>query len=693
MRKLATPLLLVAFACSTTSQQPAARVGSLPITEPRPVTETLHGVTITDPYRWLEDQQSAETRTWISRQNAYTDSMLSGLPNKPRFAKRIESLLNTNLINTLQLRGGRYFLTKREAGQDLFSIYMRESESGPDILLIDPAPLSPDKTTSVGIVNVTNDGRVLTYSVRKGGEDEVEEHFFDVDARREIGMVLGRARYAGVTVTPDHASVYFTRYAAGVAPRLYRRAIAGGPEDLLFGEQYGPEKLISSSISEDGRYLTIHVFHGSAGQKSEIYVKDLSSDGPIRTVVNDLDARSTADDAGETLIIETNWNAPNGRIMRVNIADPGRDHWTELIAENKDAPIEGSSLAGGRLFVRYLQNVKPRVLEFTIDGQPRGEIKFDTLGTLTDIAGQWTSPVAFYRFSSYTVPVTIYRYDVPTGTSSVFFRVNAPVNPDHFTVEQVWYQSKDGTQVPMFLTYMKGLQRNGRNPVLLTGYGGFNSSSLPNFSTSAVTWAENGGIYAVANLRGGGEFGETWHRAGMLDNKQNVFDDFIAAAEFLIQERYTSPRHLGITGGSNGGLLVTAFSTQRPELARAAVVSYPLIDMVRYHKFLVARFWVPEYGSADDPEHFKFIHAYSPYHRVRAGTKYPATLFITGDADTRVAPLHARKMAALMQASTGSTQPIMLRYHVSSGHSGGEPLKVQVNNSAETLAFMDWQLR
>jgi len=364
------------------------------------------------------------------------------------------------------------------------------------------------------------------------------------------------------------------------------------------------------------------------------------------------------------------------------------------VPENKKAAIQGVSLAGGKVFIRYLEEVKPRVIAFGLDGSKQSELRFDTLGNLTDVAGSWSSPVAFYRFASFAVPSTLNSYDVAGGKSSVFFRQNAPgVNPDDFTVEQVWYNSKDGTRVPMFIAYRKGLQRTGKTPTILSGYGGFVLSQLPNFGATNITWMENGGMVALANLRGGGEFGEQWHQAGMQANKQNVFDDFIAAAEYLIKNNYTSSEHLGISGGSNGGLLVTAFATQRPDLAKAVVCSYPLVDMLRYHKFLVGSFWVPEYGSADDPEQFKTIYAYSPYQHITKGTKYPAILFITGDSDTRVAPLHARKATALFQASTASNNPVMLRYHVAGGHSGGEPLKVQVDNAAEILAFLDSELR
>jgi prolyl oligopeptidase len=688
MRKIAIALVLLTLAACASA--PPSRP-AVPATEVRPVTETIQGVTLTDPYRWLENQESPETRDWINRENAYTDALLGNLPDKAPLADRLEALQKTDQMSFPIVRSGRYFFTKRPAGQDLFSIYMRESANAPDILLIDPAPMNPKHTTNVGILDVSKDSKTMSYYVRQGGADEIEVHFYDVDARRDLGVPLSTARYFGVSLTPDR-TVYFTRYTSK-DQHIYRRPIAGGDEQALFGEGYGPDKIVDSSISDDGRYLLIDVAYGSAAKKSEIYVKDLTTDGPIRTVVNDLDARFGVDEADGKLILTTNWNAPNNRVMITDVATPERSSWKELVPENKNAALQSTSTAGGRLYARYLENVKPRVIGYTLDGQPHEEIKFDTLGAVSNIAGRWDSPVAFYSFSSFAVPSTIFAYDVPSQKSTQFFRVNAPVNSSDFQVEQVWYTSKDGTRVPMFIFYKKGLQRNGANPTLLTGYGGFVLSQLPGFSPNAVTWAENGGVYALANLRGGGEFGEAWHQAGMLENKQNVFDDFIAAAQYLIDQHYTSPQHLGISGGSNGGLLVTAFLTQRPDLVKAVVCSYPLIDMIRYHRFLVAKFWVPEYGSSDDPQQFKWIYAYSPYQHVVKGTNYPAVLFVSGDSDTRVAPLHARKMTALMQADTGSNNPVLLRYHVSSGHSGGEPLKEQVNNQAEILGFLMWQLR
>jgi prolyl oligopeptidase len=682
-------VLTILVACATGTHISKTPV---PQTEAKPVTETLQGVSVTDPYRWLEDQNAPATRDWITRENAYTDALIGNLPQKQAAAARIEEMLSIDQMGTPVVRAGRYFFSKRPKGVDQYAIYMRESAAGPDILLIDPLPMDPKHTTSVGIQDVTDDGKLLAYYVRHGGADETETRFFDVDGRHETGALVPTARYQGLSVSPDHHTVYYSRHEKD-GDRVYRRALVGGAEDKLFGDGYGPEKIIGAGLSDDGRYLLMHVYHGAAPKKIEVYVKDLSNDGPVKTVVSDLDAKSSVDIAGDTLVIQTDWNAPNERVMIAPVASPGRENWKELVPENKNAALQGTSLVGGKVYLRYLENVQPRVIAYDLSGKRHEEIHFDVLGSLSDVAGRWSSPLAFYRFTSFALPSTLYTYDAAAEKSSVFFRPNVPVNTDDFTVEQVWYTSKDGTKIPMFLFYKKGLQRNGANPTWLTGYGGFDASELPGFSASAVTWAEHGGVYALPNLRGGGEFGEQWHQAGMLSKKQNVFDDFIAAAQYLVDNHYTSPRHLGISGGSNGGLLVAAFLTQRPDLAQAVVCVYPLTDMLRFQKFFVGSYWVPEYGSADDPEQFKFIYAYSPYQHVTKGTKYPAVLFVTGDADTRVAPLHARKMAALLQNSTGSDNPVMIRYHVSGGHSGGDPVKVQVNNAAETIAFLEWQLR
>ena len=438
--------------------------------------------------------------------------------------------------------------------------------------------------------------------------------------------------------------------------------------------------------------MTIHVLYGAAGDKTEIYYQDLAAGGPLKPLVTDIPARFEGEVGGDQIFVHTNWNAPKGRILVVDLKHPEREKWREVVAEGNSV-IESMALAGGKLLVNYTENASSRVEVFDAAGQRLRELELPTIGSLAGISSRWRSPEAFYGFDSYAVPFTIYRYDVQTGGQKEWARLNVPIQSDKFEMKQVWYHSKDGTRVPMFLLYLKGTKPDGARPTLLTGYGGFNVSMTPSFSESAAIWAEQGGVFAVANLRGGGEFGEAWHKAGMFGNKQNVFDDFIAAAQWLIQNRYTNPSRLAIAGTSNGGLLVGAALTQRPELFRAVYCGYPLLDMIRYQKFLVARYWVSEYGSSDDPAQFRYLYAYSPYHHVKPGVKYPAVLLASGDSDTRVAPLHARKMTALLQGSTASDHPVLLRYDTEAGHSaGGMPTSKRIDQAGDELSFLFWQL-
>jgi prolyl oligopeptidase len=459
----------------------------------------------------------------------------------------------------------------------------------------------------------------------------------------------------------------------------------------LFGKQYGPTQIISADVSRDGKWLTIFVSHGSAARKIEVYVKDLANNGPITPIVNDLDATFNGTIENGHLYMTTNWQAPNRRVIDVDLKNPERANWRTIIPE---APfvLNGMRLAGGKLVVNYLENVSTKMRVYDISGKQVREVPIPAMGSASSMVGEWDKDEAFYSYSSYKQPATIYRYQISTGKQEEWARINVPVKTEQIEVKQVWFESKDKTRVPMYIAYKKGLKLDGNNPTYLTAYGGFNSSLTPGFSTFAAYWIEQGGIYAVPNLRGGGEFGEKWHEAGMLERKQNVFDDFIAAAEWLIKNKYTSSQKLAIAGGSNGGLLVGAAMTQRPDLYQAVVCSYPLLDMIRYDRFLVAKFWVPEYGSADKEDQFKYLMAYSPYQNVKQGVKYPAVLFITGDSDTRVAPLHARKMAALMQAMSGSDKPILLHYDTKAGHSGGTPVNKQIEDLTDTLSFLFWQL-
>ncbi|HET6843211.1 MAG TPA: prolyl oligopeptidase family serine peptidase [Candidatus Angelobacter sp.] len=663
-----------------------------PQTPVRAVVDDYFGHKVTDNYRWLEDQNSPETRAWIDAENAYTDSLLSKVPGREALKQQLAGFLKVDAMSFPRVRNGRYFFNKRRASEDQAALYMRNGISGQDELLVDPLPMSPTHTTSVRLADITLDGKVIAYYIQQGGEDEVTPHILDVDTKKELDK-FPRARYFGLAVLPDKSGAYITRVTAE-GPRVFfhKMGTDTASDTEIFGKGYGPDKLIFSSISEDGHYLVIEVAYGSAATKTELYVKDLVKNGPVVTIVNDIEATFSGEIIGDKLYIRTNWKAPKYRLMEVDLKDPAREKWRELMPQS-DAVLEEASFVGGRMALLTTKDVISHLKIYDLNGKFLSEISPPALGSLSGLGGWWDNKEAFFSFHSFHVPATIYRYDIATGKKTIWFQANVPIQTDQYDVKQVWYPSKDGTKIPMFLAYAKGLKLDGSNPTLLTGYGGFNAASTPDFSALAASWMAHGGVYALANLRGGGEFGEDWHHAGMLEKKQNVFDDFIAAAEWLIQNKYTRPERLAIRGGSNGGLLVGAAVTQRPELFGAVECRFPLLDMLRYQNFLVARYWVPEYGSSEDARQFDYIYAYSPYHHVKAGEKYPAVLFVTGDADTRVAPLHARKMAALMQASTGSDKPVLLHYDTKAGHSGGTPVGKMVDDLTDELSFLMWQLK
>ena len=681
-----------ALTAACAAGEPGIDVPPPPPTDVREVVDTLHGVEVPDPYRWLEDQEAPETRAWIDAQNAYTDRVLNALPGREALRAVAASVLERETIGLPYERGGRYFHSRRRADQDLPVIYVREGLDGDDRVLIDPHPLSPDHTTSVELRDISDDGRRVAYAVREGGVDEVSIRVRDVDGGEDLDDVLPPARYGQVTLAADGGGLYYERY-GDVTPRVMFHAFGAPAADdaRLFGEGYERHQIPVTVVSDDGRWMVVHVIEGSSGP-TEIHVKDLERDTPFVTAIADGVSESWAGFAGGEMFIVTSLDAPNKRVVLADPADPAAGRWREVIPERGDVVIESAAALGGKLAVSYLQDVQPRVAIHELDGAHVRDIAFDTLGSVGGGAGRWTSDEAFFTFQTFHVPSTLYRYDVATGERSVWAAPESPVDPAAYVVTQRWFTSRDGTEAPMFVVHRPGVVLDGGNPTLLTGYGGFNNSMTPAFSALATTWLESGGVFALANLRGGGEFGEAWRRAGMLENKQNVFDDFIAAAEHLVAEGYTSSGHLAIRGGSNGGLLVGAVSNQRPDLFGAVVCTYPLLDMVRYHRFLVASFWVPEYGSSDDPEQFAYLHAYSPYHNVIDGGGYPATLYLSGDGDTRVAPLHARKMTALMQAKNGSDNPILLRYHTQAGHSGGQPVSQQIDELVDTVSFLSWQV-
>src|SRR5579872_6770324 len=656
-----------------------------PETRTEDVIETLHGVTVHDLYRWLEDQQSPETRKWIDAENAYTRSVLDPLPGRAAISKRLEELLRTDRFTVPVVRQGRYFFTRRLASENQFTICLRTSVHGADEVLVDPNK-SEGGASAVQIMDVSGDGKWLIYGTRRGGEDEVAITVLDVDSRKEVEH-MPRARYETMRVTPDKHDLYYGKH-LDEGYRIYHHVFGheGSPDLEIFGKETGPTEGVACDLSRDGRYLGLYISHGW-GKKAEIYMLDRASGGPVTTIVNDIDADFNPLFGGGRLYMQTNWNAPNGRILAVDLANPARDKWKEVVPEAKSV-IDSFSVAGGGLAVNYLENVNSRVRLFDADGKPKRDIAFPTLGTVATLDSEWESNEAFYTLTSFAQPATTYRYEISTGKQEVWPQIKTPIDPAQFEVKQVWYPSKDKTRVPMFLVYKKGLKLDGARPTLLYGYGGFLVNQTPAFRTDAVIFAEHGGVFAVANLRGGGEFGEKWHRAGMLENKQNVFDDFICAAEWLIENGYTKPAHLAIEGGSNGGLLMGAMMTQRPDLFQAVACMFPLLDMLRYQNFLLGKLWVPEYGSAEDAKQFQMIYKYSPYQHVKKGVKYPAIMFVTGDSDTRVAPLHARKMAALVQASTGSNRPVLLRYDTEAGHSSGLPVSKQVELQTDVLSFL-----
>ena len=686
--------VLALLAPATKAQQDSAPGKCPPASRKDDVVDQLHGVSIADPYRWLENQQSPETRAWIDAQDKCTAAVLSAVAGRAEIAKRLSELMRVDVFRLPQERAGTYFFAKRRADQELFVTYRRKGLNGSDEVLIDPHPLSPDHSTSAALEDISRDGKLAAYAIRKGGQDEVTIHFIDTQTGKDLPDQLPLGNYFSVAVEPSNRGVYYALQAAQGSRVFYHlMGTPAGTDEEVFGKGYGRDKILVNQISEDGRDLLIHVVYGSGSTRSEMYFKDLQTGSPVRPIVNDLDSLFIGEVQDGQVYIHSNWNAPKWRVFRADLNHPSRENWKEVVPET-DAAIEGVSLAGGKILVRYVRNAVSEVKIFDQDGKTSGVVPLPGLGAVAGLTSRWDSNEFYFYFESFNVPRSIDRYDLSASAVETWAAPNVPMDKNAYSVDQVWYTSKDGTRVPMFLFYKKGLARDGARPTWLTGYGGFDVDITPSFDALAIPWVERGGVYAVVNLRGGGEFGEAWHRAGMMEKKQNVFDDFFVAAEWLISSRYTNPQKLAIEGGSNGGLLVGAALTQRPDLYRAVVCEYPLLDMVRYHKFMEGPFWVPEYGSSEDAAQFKYLYAYSPYHNVKDGTKYPAVLFVTGDGDTRVAPLHARKMAARLQAATSSAsdRPILLLYDTKSGHSGGRPLNKQIEEDTDILSFLTLEL-
>jgi len=676
-------------------------LGVPPAVAVKPVTDTVGGRQWTDNYRWLEDQQAPDTRAYIDAQMAYTGTYFAQIqPLKDAMVKRLTELQRVDVVGVPTERHGKFFFSKRLAAENQASIYMRDGLHGDDVKLIDASTLSADGNASVGIAGVSSDGKLLLYSVRHGGADEAMVRTFDVTARKDLGDALPLARYSGFGLTDDGKTLYYALTTKAGGGAVFRHAMGTSADNdvQVFGGSYkgetlGPLDLISVRISENGRWLVVEVAHGVPSTREGILVEDLRAAEPkLEPLVWGVESRFQLHMVGDAMFVSTDYGAPNGRVLKASFGDPTTKSWTVVIAEGKE-PIGQVSIAGGKMFVGRLADVKSETTIYTLDGKKIGAISYPTIGTGSVVRGRSDSNNGFYTFSSFTVPSTIFHYDIATGKTDVWAASKAPFDSSKYEVRQVFYTSKDGTRIPMFIAGRKGLAMDGKAPLLMTGYGGFLISETPNFDPKYAWWMEQGGFFALPNLRGGGEYGEDWHKAGMFEKKQNVFDDWFAAAEFLIANKYTTRARLAITGRSNGGLLMGASMTQRPDLYGAILCGYPLLDMSRYQNFLVGRWWTTEYGSADKPEQAEYILKYSPYQNVRAEVKYPAIMFLTGDSDTRVAPLHARKMAALMQSTVMAEpaeqrRPVLLHYDVKAGHSAGVSVTQLVNDTADELAFL-----
>jgi prolyl oligopeptidase len=689
LRALKVVLAILFVTCLAVAQGPTA-----PPTRVESYREVLHGVELVDPYPWLDDLANPEVRAWINAQNAYTHSVLDGLPARETIRKRLTELLVYDTVGAPEERGGRYFFSKRRAAEDQPVLYFRKGVHGADEVLVDPRQLSDDPSTVALLYGISPDGKRVAFAVRQGGQDEVEIRLREVDSLRDLPDRLPKRLYSeSIEFTKDGRGFYYAPRSRETGSRILYHGLGTDPaRDVeIFGQGTAADQFVSPVISEDGHTLLIVVQHGWA--KTEIYMKDLRANGPIQPLVKGIDANFELEWAGDrSLVLMTAWKAPKRHLLLVDLDRPAPEFWREIVPEASDS-IERFSVIGGKLFVRYLHNVSSVIKIFALDGKELGEVKLPGLGS-GGVFGRWNSPEGVLTFSPFTSPFSISLYDAAAGSTQLWFQAKVPIQSEQFETQQVWYNSKDGTRVPMFLVHKKGLKADGSRPVLLHGYGGFNVSITPRFTPAAVLWAEHDGVYALANIRGGGEFGEAWHRAGMLDHKQNVFDDFIAAAEWLIANKYTNSSRLAIEGASNGGLLMGAALTQQPDLYRAVLCRYPDLDMVRYYRYTKNNNppALLEYGSASIPEQFRFLHAYSPYEHVKSGTKYPAILFTTGDGDTRVPPQQACKMAAKLQAATRSGWPVLLRYDVGSGHAGGRPLSKSIDDMSAEYGFLFSQL-
>lgn len=692
------------FVCESNHQEGLV-MKKPPTTRVESVVETIHGQKVEDPYRWLEKAETEESQKWVDEQTQYFRSALDDLPYHAKIRARLEKLFSIGWIGSPQVHKDKYFYEKREGTQNQPILYVREGLKGGEKVLIDPNSLDEEGLTALDWWFPSEDGELLAYGLSTEGDEQSTLYVMNVETGEKLPDVITRTRYTALAWKNDKTGFFYSRLPApGTVPEgeenyhrhIFYHQLGRDPDKdpKLFGEGRDMTEWLSMSFSSDDRYVLLTIFKG--WDKSDVYFQQLKgSPDKVRgddfvSVVEGKEALFNAQIIGDNLYLHTNYQAPRYRFLKVDLKAPAMENWVELIPESESI-LEGVNVVGDRLVAQYMQNACSRLKISSLSGEYLRDIELPTLGSVYGLNGEWDGTDVMFGFNSYFIPPTSYRYDLGQDQLSVFLEVQSDIDTTPYEVEQVWYQSKDGTKVSMFVVHRKGMKLDGKNPTLLTGYGGFNSAQTPAFQRNTFLWLEHGGVFAEANLRGGSEYGEEWHKAGMLGNKQNSFDDFIAAGEWLISQGYTNPSKLVIKGGSNGGLLVGAVLTQRPELFKAVVCWNPLLDMVRYHNFLIAKLWVPEYGSPEDSTQFQWLYAYSPYHHVVDGTAYPATLLMTADSDSRVDPMHAVKMTARLQAANSSDAPILLRFDRKSGHAG-MPMSKSIEEYTDVWSFVFWQL-
>jgi prolyl oligopeptidase len=679
------------------SAEPRAGL-AYPATRATDTADTLHGVVVKDPFRWLEDVKSSEVQAWMKAENDLARAELKKLPERDAIAARLKELYYIDAVSAPRHRGGRFFYTRRHKDREKTVVYWKEGKAGAEKVLLDPNGWSTDGSVALGVWSPSWDGKFVAYTIRKNNSDEATLYVNDVATGKKSAIdVIEGAKYASASWTPKGDGFYYTWLPTdpsikeadrpGFAEVRFHKMGEDPKKDRIVREAtHDPTSFLHAALSHDGRWLFLYVQHGWASQ--DLYVKDLKAGAKadFKPLAVGIKAHFSADAYKDRFYITTDDGAPHSKVYAVDPKKLERAAWKEIIPERADATIDGASIIGGRLAVTYLQNATSKLEVFELDGKKVRDVPLPGVGTVGGPSGREDEDAAYFSFTSFTTPQEIHEMSMKTGETKLYAKVNVPVDTSPYTVEQVFYPSKDGTKVSMFIVRKKDLKKDGSTRALLYGYGGFQISETSVFTASIYPWLERGGLYAVPNLRGGSEYGEEWHQQGMLLKKQNVFDDFIGAAEYLIKEGYTKSDRLAIHGGSNGGLLMGAVMTQRPDLFSAVLCGVPLLDMVRYHLFGSGKTWIGEYGSADDAEQFKVLYGYSPYHHVKAGEKYPATLMLSADSDDRVDPLHARKFAAALQAASAGG-PVLLRIEQHSGHGGADMVKAAVEEGADRYAF------